>query len=144
MSLVFRTGYSIANIHSVRVAHGIQYNNIHVGRVTHGLQYIKIENKERANTTWVGVSEWLLFNSKMSKSSAMSYREHVTFNIMMVMSILFKTTTLRWNCIVPTHLCSLSPMMCAYWRSNKCRFHSLWFHLTGVRSHDLPHSRRAG
>jgi hypothetical protein len=48
------------NIHVVRVTYGIQYNNIHVVRVTHRIQYIKIENKERANTTWVGVSDCCL------------------------------------------------------------------------------------
>ena len=38
---------------------------------------------------------------------------------------------------------SLSLMLCAWRRSNKYQFHSLWFDPTRARTHYLPHSRRA-
>ena len=40
----------------------------------------------------------------------------------------------------PTSLCSFSLMLRI---SNKYQFYSLWLDPTGVRTHDLPHSRRA-
>ena len=47
------------------------------------------------------LSEWLLFNGKMSNFSSFSWREQVTLRIMM--TTLYQTITLSWSLIVLTH-----------------------------------------
>ena len=43
----------------------------------------------------------------------------------------------------PNNLCSFSVMLRTQRRSNTYQLYSLWFDPTGVRTHDLPHSRPA-
>ena len=40
----------------------------------------------------------------------------------------------------PTSLCSHSLMLCAYYRSSKYQFNSLWFHPIDARTHNPLHS----
>ena len=81
---------------------------------------------------------------------------------MIIMSALEQINTLSWDFIVTTvckktccntlthysdseqtSLCSFSLLLHAQQRSNKYHFYSLWFYLTGSRTHNLPHWRRA-
>jgi hypothetical protein len=50
---------------------------------------MKLYNKLSNNSSVLYLSEWLLFNAKMSKYSAISWRGHVTFDEVIVISALY-------------------------------------------------------
>ena len=108
----------------------------------------------------------LLVYCQMSKFSALSCWEQVTYDkIMMMMSALYSTSKLSWifiwlahskltvhgTCRSPlthpdselTNLCSYSLMLCSWQKSNKYQFYSLCFDLIRARTHNLPHLRQA-
>ena len=55
-----------------------------------------------------------------------------------------RSTRTYYSASKPTSLCSFSLMLRSYRRSNKYQINSVWFDPTGARTHDLPHSKRAG
>jgi len=63
---------------NIYLIHGPIYNNIQHSFLIHR------------------VSEWLLFNAKWAISSAISWREHVTFNEMTIMSVCSRPTCWVW------------------------------------------------
>ena len=119
------------------------------------------ENHRDWQRYWV--SEWLLFNTKGKKNSAIPWREQVIWlDEMMMMFVLYKTTTLFFICIVLSHWHNMFLQLdTLFWfranktliffylfnaaakrRSNKYQFYSLSFDPTVARTHDLPHSIR--